>query len=168
MELLKNFGFDPYLFVAQIVNFLIVFYILKRYVYKPLLQVLKDRQQTIQRGITQAHESRLLFEKAQKEEKTILKNAQSQSKRLIQDAQKQASEILKQAEAATKQQTDKLIQDARTQIAKEAEIAENRVMGYISKISVEILERALSGLVNERAQEEILTKAIKHLNTKSN
>jgi F-type H+-transporting ATPase subunit b len=58
MEILKTFGFDPILLGAQIINFLIIFYLLKRFLYKPVLGMLKTREDKIKEGIKQAEEAR--------------------------------------------------------------------------------------------------------------
>ena len=50
MEVLKNFGFDPVLLAAQIVNFLILIYILNRFVFKRVLEFLKAREEKIKSG----------------------------------------------------------------------------------------------------------------------
>ncbi|MBU2632677.1 F0F1 ATP synthase subunit B, partial [Patescibacteria group bacterium] len=47
MEIVKQFGLDPVLLVAQIVNFLILLFILKKLLYKPVLELLKKREDTI-------------------------------------------------------------------------------------------------------------------------
>ena len=56
MEIIKNFGIDPLLLIAQIVNFLIIFYILKRFALKPILDILKKRENTIKEGLREAEE----------------------------------------------------------------------------------------------------------------
>ncbi len=72
MEILNNFGFEPILFVAQIVNFVIIYLLLKKFLYKPVLKLLKERRDIITKGLKQAEESaRLLEETVQKEEKDI-------------------------------------------------------------------------------------------------
>ena len=57
MEILENFGLNPMLLIAQIVNFLIVLFILKKFLYKPVLEMLKKRQTTIKDGLKQAEEA---------------------------------------------------------------------------------------------------------------
>ena len=54
MEILENFGVNPVLLAAQIVNFIIVLFILKKFLYKPILDLLKKRQFTIKEGLKQA------------------------------------------------------------------------------------------------------------------
>jgi F-type H+-transporting ATPase subunit b len=43
MELLKNFGFEPVLFLAQVVNFLVIFLVMKKFLYAPLVKMLEER-----------------------------------------------------------------------------------------------------------------------------
>ena len=57
MEILKTFGVDPIFLGAQIVNFLIIFYLLKRFLYKPVLGCLKTGRQN--QGLKQAEEARI-------------------------------------------------------------------------------------------------------------
>ena len=84
MEIVKEFGLNPYLLAAQIVNFLIILYILKKLLYKSVLDMLKKRSDSIKEGIKQAEEGRLTLEKALEEEKKILSDAlQSREAELI-------------------------------------------------------------------------------------
>src|SRR5260221_439051 len=117
MEILKNFGFDPVLLSAQIVNFLIILFLLRRFFYKPLLALLKDRETTIKEGLEKAEEGRKLLEKALEEEKTILRNAQKQASSILEDAKNQAKAIASESEENAKKRTEKLIDEARLQIA---------------------------------------------------
>ena len=75
MEILKNLGFDPVMLAAQIVNFLIILYLLKRFLYKPILEMLKKREDSIKEGLKQAEEARITLEKTLQEEKKILSKA---------------------------------------------------------------------------------------------
>ena len=72
MEIVDHFGLDPYLFGAQVINFLIIFYLLKRFLYKPVLEILRKREREIAEGLKQAEEGKILLEKAQEKEKEIL------------------------------------------------------------------------------------------------
>jgi F-type H+-transporting ATPase subunit b len=50
MEILNQFGLDWKLFIAQIVNFLVIAYIFKRFLYKPILDALHKRNDAIKKG----------------------------------------------------------------------------------------------------------------------
>ena len=93
MEILENFGVNPILLAAQIVNFLIIFFVLKKFLYKPILELLKKRQIMIKEGISQAEESRIKLEKVIIEEKNILRQAQLAAKKVIEDAKQESIEL---------------------------------------------------------------------------
>lgn len=163
MEIIKNFGLNPVLLGAQIVNFLIIFFILKKFLYKPVLELLKKRQTTIKEGIQQAEEARVRLEKVVIDEKNILKQAQLQSKKLIDDAKKESQEIAKQMNDNAKKQTEKLLNDARDQIARESSETEKRLAVNVSKLAASFLEKALSEFFSGKEQKEVLSNALKKI-----
>src|ERR1035437_2709692 len=114
MEILKNFGFDPILLVAQIVNFLIILFLLKKFLYKPVLDMLKKRKDDIEKGVKDAEEGRLTLEKALEEEKKILRIAQEQSKKIIDDAGNQAIAIAQDIEQNSRRKNPNCTRDKRS------------------------------------------------------
>lgn len=168
MEILKNFGIDPYLLVAQIINFLIVFYVLKRFFLKPIMDVLKNRKQTIQEGLKNAEVGKRALEEALIEERKILKIAQKEAQILIEDAKKQSDGIIKRAEEHAKDQADRILKEAKEDIAQEVKITEKNLSVYVSRLAMQLLEKSTSDLFGEREQEEILSRAVRKLKEKKN
>lgn len=163
MEIIKNFGLDPIFLVAQIVNFLIILYVLKRFLYKPILELLKKRENAIKEAVRKNEEARILLEKAGTEEKAVLKRAEAYAKKLIEDAKIHATETAKEIEEVSKKQTEKILADASSQIKKEAVETEKRLTLTVSKIAIEFLEKSLKQLFSEKEQKEILRKALKEI-----
>lgn len=163
MEILKNFGLDPFLFGAQVINFLIVLYLLKKFLYKPVLDLLKKREAEIRNGLKDAEEGRLLLEKSLEREKEILKKAREEAKKTISDAKNYSIAVSKQIEEDSKKQADKILRAAQIQIVQEGEEAEKRLAGKISSLSIEFLGKALSQIVSEKTQIEVMEEALKHL-----
>src|SRR5579863_9384117 len=127
MGILQTFGLNPYLTIAQIVNFLILFYILKRYLYPPLFKVFKKREELVKESIEKAEQSEKALEKAKEQEKEIIQKAKGTADDVIKEAREQSEDILKQAETAAKERTDKMIQDAKAQIALETSQAQEQL-----------------------------------------
>jgi len=163
MEIFKEFGFDPVMLGAQIVNFLIIFYILKRFLYKPVLEVLKKRKDDIEKGVKDAEEGRLTLEKALEEEKKILRKAQEQTKKIIDDASNQAILIANDIEQNSRKQAEKILTDAKTQIVQETKEAEKRLSQDISKLSIEFLNTSLKEIFGEKEEKLIIEKTLKRL-----
>lgn len=163
MEILNNFGFEPILFVAQIVNFLVIYLVLKKFLYKPILRLLDERKKKISDGLKNAEEAeKRLLEATEKEEK-ILKKAQTDAKKMmttvIEESENQRALML----AETKKQVEEMIKDARDQIENDTAIAAKKLESQVSKIAIEFLEKSTNNLFDDNEQEIIMKKAIKKI-----
>ncbi len=163
MEILHTFGLDWKLVAAQIVNFLIIFYVLKRYLYPPLFKVFKKREELVKDSINKADENEKLLEKSKIQEKEIIKKAKATADDVIKEARERSDDILKKAEEETKLKSDKMLKDARDQIALETAEAKKELNTYVLKLSVQILEKSLSNVLTEKEQSEIVAKAMKEI-----
>lgn len=168
MEIIKNFGIDPVYLGAQIINFLIILYFLRRFLYKPVFEMLKKREKQIKEGLEKTEKVRLLLEKTIEDEKNILKKAQNQATKIIDDAKNEALDIQKTTEELAKKQSEKIIIEAREQILRETKETEERLTAHVSKLAVVFLQKSLSELFSPREQEEIMSKAIKKLKERPN
>lgn len=168
MELLEQFGFDLRLFIAQIINFLVVLWVLKRYLYKPVLGVLKKREETIAQGLRNAEDAQKKLEEASKREKQILAKAQDVAKEILEDAKKQARNVLEKAEEETQLKTERMINEATVRIRQETLDAEQTLRTHASFIALEFLRKSIGELFEEKDQERILSKAIKRLQGEMN
>lgn len=166
MEILKNFGFEPILFFAQIVNFLIIFWLLKKFLYKPVLKLLEERGKKIEDGLKHAQEAEELLAETVQKEKEILLKAQSEAKKLIDEAMSDREAMLKQTEDEAKKQIADMLSEAREQIKQEASAASKKLEAQVSRLAVEFLEKSIKGLFGEKEQEVIMDKALKNIKSK--
>lgn len=163
MEIIKNFGLDPYLFGAQVINFLIILYLLKRFLYKPILDTLKKRAREISEGLKQAEEGKLLLEKSKISEKEILQKARDEAKKTIEEAKNQALIAKKQIEENARLEGQRILREAQTQIEERSKEVEKRLVSQVSALSINYLKKALSDMFSEKEQQEVLTRAVKEL-----
>lgn len=160
MEFVEHFGINWILIVAQIVNFLVILYILKRFLYKPLFAVFKKREDLIKDSIKNAEAAEAAKEKAYKEEKVIIKKANETANLILKDARDEAAKIQLKAEEAAKKRTDRMINDAKIQIEQDTKAAEDKLTKKISDLAVGILRKSLTNVFTEKEQEEIVKRAI--------
>ena len=149
MDIINSFGINPVLLIAQIVNFLILLYILKRFAYKPILKLLKERQAKIAESINNTKASEEALEKAIEKEREILKKAQKQAQEIVNEAKKQANRIL---------------EDAKKEIQRESQETQKKLEAYTTKLAITILEKSLKDLLDEKDQEKVIEKALKKIN----
>lgn len=166
MEILNNFGFELILFAAQIVNFLVIFFVLKKFLYKPMLKMLDERKYKIAEGLKNADEAAKRLEETLQKEEKILSKAQEQARKLLEETKQQQAEMMRTTEETTRLQAEKMLKEARDQITFETAQAEKRITAHISELSIRFLQQSLSDLFGPAEQEEILKKAIKKLKDK--
>jgi F-type H+-transporting ATPase subunit b len=159
MDILSDFGFDPKLFIAQIINFVIIFFILKKIMYKPVLEMLKKRDAEIKKGLDDSEKAQKLLEETQDNETKILQKAQERAENIVNEAKKQAEEVRLENVEKTKQEIDRMMAAAKESIAQEEKIAEERLTQKIGTIALSLLEKSLVGVFGKEEQKTILKKA---------
>lgn len=159
MEILKEFGVDPILLVAQIVNFLIILFVLKKFLYKPVLDMIRKRQEEIEGGLLNSEKAKLALDKALVEEKNIMQKAQIRAVKVADQAKAEAIEIRNKAEEQAKKESDALVEQARSQITEETRLAETKLTNNIGNIAISLLEKSLQGLFGQKEQAILLKKA---------
>lgn len=162
-ELLSTFGIQPVLLVAQIVNFLIIFYLLKRFAWKPILKTLNDRKATVAESIKNAEDTQKALDKALEKEKEILRQAQTEAQATLSDAKNQAQENSKMAEETTRQQIERMLEDAHKKIEKQTEDAEKQLASKVTVLAADMLKSSLKGMIDEKEQEKVVEKTLKNL-----
>ncbi len=163
MEIIKNFGLDPILLGAQIVNFLIILFILKRFLYKPVQEMLKKREDTIKDGLKQADDGRLALEKALEEERKILRKAQDQAKKILEDAKAQSDRFGVELEEESRKRAEKILTDAQSQISQETKEAEKRLTERINELSIALLSKSVKEMFDEKEEKILINKALKKI-----
>lgn len=168
MEIIKNFGVNPALLVAQILNFLVILFILKRFLYKPLIEMLEKRKSMVAEGVENARKAQELLEETTEKEKIILRKAQDQAKIMLAGAKKQQIQLLHETEEKTKKQAEIILSEARTQIAFEAKETEKKLASKVSELAVFFLQKSLAGIFSEKEQETIVKNALKKIREETN
>ncbi len=163
MEIIKGFGLDPVLLGAQIINFLIILFILKRFAYKPVLEILKKREDSIKEGLKQAEEGKKILNEALEKERKILQEANRRTEKIIEDAKNQSIENGKEVLENTKKQAESMMKTAREQIMQETKEAENKIATKVSELAIEFLQKSMLDIFGDRQQEELTQAALRKI-----
>ncbi len=127
----RQFGVDWPHFIAQCVSFSIVLFLLHRYAYKPILQILEDRRQRIKEGLENAERIKAELAKTEAARQEALSQANQQANRLIEEARAAASRVLEQ-------ETQKAIATANQIIAKAREASDAELVRLKAELRREI------------------------------
>src|SRR3954454_1701199 len=92
-ETAETFGFDWKIFFSQVISFIIVALVLRRFAYKPILAVLEERRQRIAEGLLNAEKIKQQLAEAEQRYAEILIKANERAQNLIDDARVSAAHI---------------------------------------------------------------------------
>lgn len=168
METVQKFGIDYILVLAQIINFLVILYVLKRFLYKPLFNTFKKRESLVKETVENAEEARKALEKAQKEETKVLKKAKETANQMLKDAKEQGEAFIKQAQEEAQKQANYITEEARVQIARETKLAEQKLNQHVAELAVKLLEKSIANVFTDKDQTAIVTRAVKTMEKQKN
>lgn len=95
-QIAQSFGVDwPHL-IAQMISFCIVCFLLYRFAYKPVLQMLEDRRQLIAQGLANAEKIKAELARTEAQRQDVMAQANVQATKFIDDARAAADRLLKQ------------------------------------------------------------------------
>jgi len=163
MEILNQFGFDIKLFAAQIVNFLVIAYIFKRFLYKPLLATLKKRQELIAKGLKDAQKASEALENAENQKTEILGKASKESERILNETRQQSIVVRDEIMDTAKKDVEKLMEQTREQIKQEHDNFMSEAKKTSLEISRIILTETVKELFDKKEQEILIKKGITKL-----
>ena len=97
----ETFGWNPWLFLSQVISFLIVALLLQRFAYKPILAVLEERRRRIEEGQLNAEKIKKQLAEAEARYAEILAKANAEAQKMIDEARESGAHLAerKQQEA---------------------------------------------------------------------
>ena len=114
-------GFDPVTFVAQIVNLFVLVWLLKRFLYRPILEVIEKRQQEIRNKVQAAEDVRLQSEKErkkwEKEKSDYETEHQKELSQISQELEEKRKEGLAEIKSSLQRQRLKMQNDLLAEMA---------------------------------------------------
>ncbi len=153
---------DIGLIIWQLVVFLIVLFVLKKYVWTPILGALKSREFQIEDSLRAAEQARDEMEQIKMDNEYLLYEARIERDQMMKDATIVANKIKDDAKAETSKISEKMISDAKSAIENEKKQAMEEMRNLVSSLSLEIAEQILrEKLKDDKAQKELVEKFLK-------
>ncbi len=162
MEALVALGINGPFLLTYIVHFLLLVFLLHRFVYRPVLNLLAERRQRIEEGLKaaelareEAARQRAELEKQLEEERrkaqervaAATRQAEQLREQILAEARAEAERILAEARERAQQERERMLQDARRQIAELSLLVAQKVVGESldEQKQHQIIQRFLAG-----------------------
>ena len=154
---------DGWTFLAQICNLMIQLVIFKKFLLKPIKQVIADRKAKADSEIADAQKLRTEAEAMKAEYEQNLQNARYEANQIVATAQKTATARSEEIVGEARAQAAALKQKAEADIAQERKKAVNEVKDEIGGIAMEIASKVVEREISEKDHKDLIDEFIKNV-----
>lgn len=154
-------GLVFWMFIA----FSILLFILGKFAWKPIIKMLNEREESIEKALQAAEEAKLEMQKLQANNEQIVAEARKQADTIIKEAREIKEKIISDAKNAAAIEADKVMKNAKASIENEKNQALNEIRNQIAEFSVLIAEKVIrKELSNENKQKDYIESLLKEVN----
>ncbi|MBN2773853.1 MAG: F0F1 ATP synthase subunit B [Prolixibacteraceae bacterium] len=148
---------NPGTIIWLVIIFGIVLFILAKFAWKPILNLLKEREESIAKALSAADKAREEVEGLKADNEKIIREARREREAILKEAKEIKDKIVAEAKEKANLETQKSIEQARIQIESEKNAAIDEIKVQVAELSVKIAEKLIQKeLANTADQEKMV------------
>ncbi len=160
MDILNSLGVNFTAVIWHTVNFLILLFILQRFLFKPVLSMLDQRAARIRESMENAERVRAETARLESESKDILERARAEGQQLLAQANRNAERILTEARQAAQEEGERLVERARADLERERIQAFEELRTQIGDLAIQAAGQVLRRTLDPSQQRELLREFV--------
>ncbi|NIQ96430.1 MAG: F0F1 ATP synthase subunit B [Desulfuromonadales bacterium] len=158
---------DPGLFIWTIATFLLLLFLLSKFAWRPLLQALERRQETIQKSLDDAEQAKKELEQVQEESNRIVAQARADADTIIANSRADASKLQEELRLKAREEAELIIKNAERQIQQQTDQSLSQIRGEAVDLSLMIASKLIQRNLTKEDNDELIEDALKQIRTPS-
>lgn len=138
--------------------FVIFFFLLAKFAWKPILGAVKSREESINNALASAEAARKDMHNLQADNQRILQEARLERDAMIKEAREIKEKMIADAKALAAEQGDKMIEQAKATINSEKNAAMAELKNQVAGLSLEIAEKLLKNELSDKGAQTALVE----------
>lgn len=156
---------EPGLVIWSGLTFLVVLALLTKFAWKPILGMLKEREDEITSSLAKAKEAQQEYARIEAQKAQIEAETRAERDTILKEAREKVQHMLDEARKLSQEEGDKLIEQARAQIEREKAGAIDELKKQVAALSVQIAGKLIeSNLQDNDRQEQLIEKYLQESN----
>lgn len=151
---------DPGLFIWSTVAFLILFFLLSKFAWKPIVKALDERERSIEDALSKAEMAKAEMAKLISENEDLLKEARLERDSILKEAKEIKDQIINDAKDQAKIEGAKLIEKAKDEITNQKLAAMAEIKIQVSSLSLAIAEKVLRNQLQDQDKQQALVNEL--------
>jgi F-type H+-transporting ATPase subunit b len=144
--------------VIQGIVFFLGAWIVMKLIWPPLMDAIEARQKKIAEGLAAAAKSEKDLSEAEARSKDIIREARERAAQILDQAGKRSNEIVDEAKGTASTEAQRLLAQARDEVAIESSRAREGLRREVGKLAVEGASRLLEREIDPKSHAELLDK----------
>lgn len=145
----------------MLLAFAVVFFVLAKYGFPAIINMVEERKKYIDESLQKAHEASERLENIKQEGEAILQEAREKQAQLLKEAAETRDAIVEKAQGKAREESVRLIADAKAQIEGEKRNAIRDIRTQVAELSVQIAEKILrEKLTSDTAQMDMIDRLL--------
>lgn len=160
-SIIDTFHLDWKLFLAQVINFAIVFAILYYFAIKPILKIMQGRTKRIEESLEHAKLAEEKLALVKKEQKEIITSAKQEASNIINEARRLGEQKKNEMVVSVKEEIGQVINQEKAKMQTEKAKIIKEIKGDIANLVTASIEKILEKKMNSEEDKELINKLVK-------
>ena len=131
------------------ISFAILFFLLKKFAWKPIVGTVNDRENSIKEALASAEAAKLEMQNLTADNERILKEARAEREMMMKEAREIKTKMIADAKDEAKESADKMITQAQAAIESEKKAAVAELKNQVASLSIEIAEKVMKSELSD-------------------
>ena len=153
-KLINEFSFG--LFFWHLLIFIGLIFLLKKYAWKPILDSINERDESIRDALSKAEIAKKEMEILKSDNEKIMKEAILERDKILKEGNHKKNEIISQAKEVAKKEAEKILKDAQVSIDLERKAAMKDLKDQIAIFSIDIAKKIVNKDLSKNSNQEDL------------
>lgn len=149
--------------IFQLVVFLILFLILRKYAFGPLMSVMEKRAQYIEEQISSADNNRAEIERLAEEHRSALQNAKKDAHDILENARRTSEKQAADMKVAAEEEVRRIREEATAEIQREKEAAIAELKEQVGTLSVLLAGKIITKELDAASHKALFDEAVKEM-----
>ncbi len=150
-------------FLFQLATFVIVLWVIKRWVLPKIIETLEQRRQTLEQGLVHAKQTEEVLAKAEARAEEVLARARAHADEALAEAKKAAGTIIVNAEEAAAKRARLIVKEAEEHLAQERDKLRDELRGELAELVADATEKLIHEKLDSERDMSLIERAIRGL-----
>ncbi len=160
-------GIDPFYLAFQIVNFLLLVFLLHRLLYRPVLNMLDQRKERIREGQEAAERAQAEAEQLRQEYERQLEESRAHARKIIDDATAAAERLHDESVANAQQEAQRILDRGHEELRAEVKHARRELRHEVASLSVAVAGKLIQESFDSEKDRQLTARLVADLEESS-